>query len=262
MDTQFPDHPEARSHLVLVDTFKGGTGKTTTARWLAARLAASGESVLLTGLSPQNDVIVTDPTSVSGVRDAIGSARTPTVTNLTESLRYVPAGTTAFGSDDPGLGAYYRRLSASLDCRWCIVDGINFLQDAAWWVLDAADVLIIPAMPTPEAVRAGLRTMRAVVRAQSTLGRAVNLSVLRILLVDVPSASRVPAAMRDLLDALDGAYGPAVLASRIRHTARRQVGDDDGGLLQSGLRTDLTGPRISEDYDALAAELRALVRDD
>ncbi len=257
METSSSTH---KLHLVLVDTFKGGTGKTTTARWLASRLVFRGDRVLLSGLSPQNDLVVTDSTSVRGVRDVVTTPdQSPTIITLMESLYYIPAGISSLPSEDPGLGAYYRTLGERLQCDWVVIDGLNFLQDAAWWVLDDADVLIVPAMPTPEAVRAGLRTVRAVVRAQNTLGRASKLSVLRILLVDVPSTSRIPAAMKELLEALEAAYGAAILSSRIRHTARRRVGEDDGGLLKAGLRTDLTGPRISEDYDALVAELHNLV---
>lgn len=246
------------ARLVLIDTFKGGTGKTTTARWLAESLAMRGARVLLTGLSPQNDVVSTDPTAIRGVRDVVGGEEMPSVVEVSDSLLYVPAGTAAFGVDDPGLGAYYRLLAVRFGCQWCLVDGINFLQDASWWVADEADALIVPAKPTPEAVQAGLRTMRAVLRAQSTLGRAKGLSLVRLLLVDVLPPSRQSAATKELIEALEAAYGAGLLASRIRHTARRQAGDDNG-LLRHGLRTDLIGPRIAEDYAALAEEISVLL---
>lgn len=246
--------------VLLVDTFKGGTGKTTTARWLAARLSVKGVRVLLAGLSPQNDLVIESSTSVRGVRDVFAGGGEPSLTTLTDHLWYAPAGIAAFPKVDPGLGSYYRTLGRNLGCSWVVVDGLNFLGDAAWWVLDEANGLLVPSMPSPEAVRAGLRTVRAVVRAQSTLERAQRLSLLRMLLVDVPAPSRMSAATRELLAALEEAYDSVLCSSRIRHTERRQARDDDSGLLGAGLRTDLSGPRISEDYDSLVDELLTSVR--
>lgn len=252
----------SRPTLVLVDTFKGGTGKTTTALWLARSLAATGEKVLLGGLSPQNDLDVGGgviPGSYNGVRDvlAIGGGE-PFVAEAGENLWYAPAGMSALPGEDPGVGDLYRRLAVERDCRWCVVDGINFLQDVSWWVLDSAEVFIIPTFVEAQPVNAALRTLRAVSQYQVELHRLQMLAVARLLLVAVPPPSQRSAATVELFDALRGEYGDFILAAEVRRTARRSVSEAEM-LVGTHLRTALAGPRIEADYKAVAAEVKTLL---
>lgn len=252
----------ARPNLVLVDTFKGGTGKTTTALWLARSWAAAGERVLLGGLSPQNDLDVGGgviPGSYNGVRDvlAIGGGE-PYVEQVGENLWYAPAGMSALPGKDPGIGDLYRRLATERDCRWCVVDGINFLQDVSWWVLDAAEAFVVPTFVEAQPVNAALRTLRAVSQYQVELHRLQTLAVARLLLVAVPAPSQRSAATVELFEALRAEYGEFILNAEVRRTARRSVSEAEM-LVGTRLRTALAGPRIEADYQAVAAEVKTLL---
>lgn len=249
--------------LVFVDTFKGGTGKTTTALWLARSLAATGDRVLLSGLSPQNDldVGVQANTSSAGIREALTSNdlhAIPPARAVTENLWYLPAGTAPLPERDSGVGALLHRVASAQDCTWCVVDGINFLHDSAWWVLDAAEVLIVPSLLEAQPVNAALRTLRAVAQYQSELRRLQALRVARMLLVAVPPPSQRSAASVELLEALRLEYGDVVFDAEVRRTARRVVSEGEM-LVGNQLRTVLSGNRIEEDYRAVANELRRLV---
>jgi cellulose biosynthesis protein BcsQ len=248
--------------LVLVDTFKGGVGKTTTSRWLAASLADLGETVLLGGLSPQNDAASAGGRvshGAIGMRDAIASGRAPSCLSIGERVMYVPAGLHNLKDVSlQGAGERYRSLAAERGCSWCVVDGINFLQEISWWVLDAADVLVVPSPPVFEAVAAGLRTLRAVSEVKESDERARRLEVARILLLDMPSPSQMPSASKQILAAIEERYGPLLFSTRIRRTTRRELGTDTSGLV-GVTRTNLGGPRLKEDYAAFAKELVSLV---
>jgi len=246
--------------VFLVDTFKGGVGKSTTASWLARSFSDLQHRTLLVGLSPQNDLIPLVASRYVGLRDVIGTDAFPSVIELSPTLFYVPAGQAALPAEDPGLADLVRRIAAKRDCEFCVVDGTQFLQDSSWWMLDGADVFVVPATPYAEAVGAALRTLIAVPHYQRNFQKAMRVQEMVLLLTAVPSASKLPKSSAELLEHLRASerFAPFILENEVRWSSQRRPGQNALVPLDGEpIKTHLVNNRLAEDYLAVAKEILA-----
>jgi len=243
--------------LILVDTFKGGVGKTTTSLWLSRSLADLGYPTLLVGLSPQNDLIPIVASRYAGIRDVCETKERPSVIEVAPRFFHVPAGRGRLPEEDPGMGRLIREVAASRGCRFAVVDGLCFHQDAPWWVLDDADAIVVPATPYAEAVAGALRTITAIPHYQRNFKKALRVRLASLLLVAVPSPSRCPRSSIELMAALRASeYAGFVMDSEVRWSSQRRPGAQ--ALVPIGseqMRTELASSRLASDYRAVAEEL-------
>lgn len=227
--------------IIYIDTFKGGVGKTTTARFLSQSLASLDPSVVASGLSQQNDLFGSLPGKVNGLREYLTKGFPITTLPVTSGLSYIPGGTDYVDTTDH----HSHDLSHFIDAvsktgvKWLVIDGIHFMQPIAMRIMELADYHIIPMTCEPEAVKAGL----------TVLGSAKGRSLL--LLTMVPSPSRCSATQRDILTLLPQAYDPFLAKTRIRMSIQRSNSSDD----DLPVRGHLSSPRLIEDYTALAQEI-------
>ncbi|MHB1974820.1 MAG: ParA family protein [Acidimicrobiales bacterium] len=243
---------DRRVPLMLVDTFKGGVAKTTTALWTAQSFASLGLRTLLVGLSAQNDVVAVPVTRLTGLRDALSSGSAPRVLELSERLWHLPAGSAMPGLEDPGAAALIRSTAASVDAECIVVDGTAFADPLSFWVLDDADVLVAPMTPHAEPYAAAIKASIAVGRMYRDRVVAV-----KVLLTIVPPPSDRSAATKEILTWVREAYPGLVLDHAIRRTARvDRVALDPRQQIQRGRPT---GSFLSSDYHDVARELLGLV---
>ena len=238
--------------ITLVETFKGGTGKTTSALWFARAFANLGQPTLLVGLSPQNDVVPIDAAVIAGLREALLSGTVPRASSVADRLWHVPAGLADLGAEDLGVAEAIRTCARQVGATQVVVDGINLLQPVAFHVLRQSNLLVIPTSPFPAVLAAALRTLRLV----STLP-AESRPWAKILLTLVPPPSARTATVRELMELLRDAYPGFVFAQEIRRTARFDaVPLDPNHQFHRGRPT---GPNLSADYHAAAREALAIL---
>lgn len=243
---------EQRVPLLLVDTFKGGVAKTTSALWTAQSFASLGLRTLLVGLSAQNDVVAVPVTRLTGLRDALSSGSAPRVLELSERLWHLPAGSAMLGLEDPGAAALIRSTAASVDAQLIVVDGTAFADPLSFWVLDDADVLLAPMTPHAESCVAAIKASIAVGRLYRD-----RVVMVKVLLTIVPPPSDRSATAKAILAWARDAYPSLVLDHAIRRTARvERFALDPRQQIQKGRPT---GSLLSSDYHDVARELLGLV---
>lgn len=235
---------------ILVDTFKGGVGKTTTARSLALAFANSGYSTLMTGLSPQNDLWRQNLTSQCGLSEGL-SGREPQAVAVVDALFYMPAGVAQVRDPDPSAVRTLIEKVCFQTGAEVVVDGANFLLPLSWACLSLADLLLVPSTVEVDAVDAALRTVRTATR----MGRPGSLQ--RVLLTRVPSPSRRSAAATQLYDLLRAGYPELVLAAEVRQIKRRERLDDRN--VKQPRYGRVTGRTLEADYSEVATELAAVL---
>jgi len=211
---------------LYVDTFKGGVGKTTSARWLAWSAAERGATVLAVATSIQNDLFPMPSRmgSGGGWRTQIRRSIPAEARAVNEHLWYLPA-----GSDEIPLDADPRpvvdEVARSVGATVVVVDGINFLQSFCWGFVAWADAMVIPSTLEPESVAAARRVYSAVRNiVASTPGLPLRWAAM--LLTSVPSLSRMSSTEKRILSLLQSEEGDRVLPGVIHWTARRQRTDD------------------------------------
>jgi len=194
----------------------------------------------------------------------IGTDAFPSVIELSPTLFYVPAGQAALPAEDPGLADLVRRIAGERDCEFCVVDGTQFLQDSSWWMLDGADVFVVPATPYAEAVGAALRTVLAVPHYQQNFQKAMRVQEVALLLAAVPPASKLPKSSADLLRVLRASrFAPFVLENEVRWSSQRRPGQNALVPLDGEpIKTHLVNNRLAEDYLAVPKELLARLSED
>lgn len=226
--------------IIYVDTFKGGVGKTTTARFLAASLAVLDPPVVATGLSQQNDLFGAISGKVTGLREYITKGMPLTTIPISPGLTYIPSGIRHIEHSEHNIHSLEQAIMSIADSgtKWLIVDGIHFMQSIASEMASLADNCIIPMTPDPESVSAGLSAMVSVGESKTNL-----------LLTMVPPQSRLSATARDILELMTVGYRSVLLDTKIRFSAAREPGE---GM---GIRGALNSPRIKDDYMMLAKEL-------
>lgn len=241
-----------RVPLLLIDTFKGGVAKTTSALWTAQSFASLGLRTLLVGLSAQNDVVAVPVARLVGLRDALDSGRPPSVLELSERLWHLPAGSAVSGHEDPGAAPAIRAAAATVDAECIVVDGTAFADHLSFWVLDDADVLVAPMTPFAEPYAAAIKASIAVGR----MYRDKSVTV-KLLLTIVPPPSDRSAATKEILTWVRDAYPGLVLDHAIRRTARvERIAIDPRQQIKRGRPT---GSFLSSDYHDVARELLDLV---
>ena len=233
--------------IIYIDTFKGGVGKTTTARFLARSIAAIDPPVVATGLSQQNDLFGSLPGKVNGLREYLTKGFPITALPVADGLSYIPAGTDYVDTSDYHSHdvSHFIDVVSETGAKWLVVDGIHFMQPIAMRMMDMADYHVIPMSCEPEAVKAGL----------AVLGSAKGRSIL--LLTIVPAPSRCSATQRDILALLPQAYGQSLAKTRIRSSIQRSLSSDD----DLPVRGHLSSSRLVEDYTALAHEILEMEKD-
>lgn len=246
---------------ILVDTFKGGVGKTTTALGLSRALSAFGPTVLV-GTSPQNDILdVLDVVPVVnwGVRDFLESGHLPDQYPISDTLRFVPAGYADPQDHEQELGVRFRALWAQLDAQFVVVDGFNCTDETALGALYACDVLVTPSTIYPESTRAVLRIYQHVTDAMPPEERP---TIARVLLTQVPSASRRNKKEEELYQAVTRRWKPVLFQTQIRRSARytlTELPDEYNMSIRGSLQ--MSGGPLAQDYHALAVELLELMRE-
>lgn len=153
-------------HIIAVSNIKGGVGKTTTAVNLAYLCAASGRSTVLWDLDPQGAATWTlrgEPDERASARKLVAGKRElselVTATGY-ENLHLLPADF-SYRDFDIHMAAQKhptqrllrmsRALSEDYDCLFLdCPPGMSLLSEN---VLRAADLVIVPLLPTPLSVR-------------------------------------------------------------------------------------------------------------
>jgi cellulose biosynthesis protein BcsQ len=235
--------------IVFVDSFKGGVGKTTTARWLARSLTNIGGRVLLTGLSVQNDIYPGVPIGVDGLREALFGRLTKAI-HCQEGLYVWPAGVAEPGPVEIGrFGSAVADKAVEVGADWVVIDGANFLSQLSWAAVGIADQIVVPAGLRIEQVFAGLKTLRAISTTQAGgTGKA------RLLLTHVPSPSARTRGEEGLLTAVRQDYGHQLFDAEIRYCRRYE-----DFAIPAASRPDviqaLGGNLLATDYAALTREI-------
>lgn len=179
---------------------KGGVGKTTLSAAVGAELARLGHSVAFIDLDPQATL-----------------------------RRFPPAGLTVYGPEDD--------VPEGFDFEVC--DTPPYLLEELADLAQAADLIVIPAQPSPYDVDAAARTLELIRRSKSR-------AVVRFVLNQCGN-DNLTAETREALTA----YGVEVCATEVWKRTSYRRGALDGGVHSSGDRKAL------QEIESLTAELLA-----
>jgi chromosome partitioning protein len=215
-----------RGKVVTFSTLKGGSGKSTAAFVVAARLHLDGARVAIIDADPQGSIV------------AMGEPDGPL------------AGLSVIHDYSDAVGAAIERAASAADI--VIVDTPGFRNRTTIAALAAADLVVVPVKPSPVDLRVAAQTVELVDEISATEERAGRPIEVRLLLTMTTPGSVIGRHMRAEIVAAGFPLLMAELANRVVY----------GEAALAGAPPSVTEPdgAAARDIAAVAQELHAIIR--